>query len=198
MAKQLTLELEASLARFDVKVTSLIQSSLEVVPRNLHKGLLIKPLLEKVMGRRGGRLPGFLMVIGDEASDDKMVEVVYETLGSVAPSAGLGHCRTFATCVGKRNCPAQYYLNDVEDVQSLLNRLANAPTTAVPAPLASYTSYTSGTATPSTGTTNTTSGSVSGIALAANSPSLPPGSFRSRGSSEAPEPVLVDVIGAHL
>lgn len=31
------LELEASLARFDVKVTSLIQSSLEVVPRNLHK-----------------------------------------------------------------------------------------------------------------------------------------------------------------
>ena len=32
----------------------------------------------------------------------------------MAPSAGLGHCRTFATCVGKRNCPAQYYLNDVE------------------------------------------------------------------------------------
>lgn len=39
------------------------------------QGLLIKPLLEKVMGRRGGRLPGFLMVVGDEESDDKMVEV---------------------------------------------------------------------------------------------------------------------------
>jgi len=29
------------------------------------------------MGRRGGRLPGFLMVVGDEESDDKMVEVSY-------------------------------------------------------------------------------------------------------------------------
>ena len=36
---------------------------------------MVKPLLEKVMSRRGGKLPGFLMVIGDEESDDKMVEV---------------------------------------------------------------------------------------------------------------------------
>jgi hypothetical protein len=28
-----------------------------------------------VLSRRGGRLPGFLLVIGDEESDDKMVEV---------------------------------------------------------------------------------------------------------------------------
>ena len=33
----LQLELEAALARFDVKVASLIQGSLEVVPRTLHK-----------------------------------------------------------------------------------------------------------------------------------------------------------------
>ena len=33
----LQLELEAALAKFDVKVASLIQSSLEVVPRTLHK-----------------------------------------------------------------------------------------------------------------------------------------------------------------
>lgn len=39
------------------------------------QGLLIKPLLEKVMSRRGGRLPGFLLVCGDDPSDDKMVEV---------------------------------------------------------------------------------------------------------------------------
>lgn len=37
---------------------------------------MVKPLLEKVMSRRGGKLPGFLMVIGDEESDDKMVEVI--------------------------------------------------------------------------------------------------------------------------
>lgn len=36
------IELEAALACFDVKVTSLIQSSLEVVPRNLHKVCLFK------------------------------------------------------------------------------------------------------------------------------------------------------------
>lgn len=39
------------------------------------QGMMIKPLLEKVMGKRGGRLPGFLLVVGDEESDDRMVEV---------------------------------------------------------------------------------------------------------------------------
>ena len=122
----------------------------------------MQPLLEKVLARRGGRLPGFLLVVGDEQSDDKMVEVglytqlqllvvdvtadinfvlflsqvVYKVLGSVPPSAAIRSCKVFTTCVGKRTCPAQFYVNDVEDVEALLSRLAHSPTTAITAPAA--------------------------------------------------------------
>ena len=53
-------------------VASLIQGSLEVVPRTLHKGLLIEPLLKRI---EGGRLAGFVLMMGDEESDHKMIEV---------------------------------------------------------------------------------------------------------------------------
>ena len=46
-----------------------------MVPRTLHKGLLVEPLLQRVMEQRGGRLPGFVLIVGDEESDDKMIEV---------------------------------------------------------------------------------------------------------------------------
>ena len=39
------------------------------------KGLPVSLLLDKVLEKRGGRLPGFALVIGDEESDDKMFEV---------------------------------------------------------------------------------------------------------------------------
>ena len=38
-------------------------------------GLLVEPLLQRVMEQRGGRLPGFVLIVGDEESDDKMIEV---------------------------------------------------------------------------------------------------------------------------
>jgi hypothetical protein len=96
--------------------------------------MLIKPLLEKVTGRRGGRLPGFILVVGDEASDDRMVEVVHQALAAAPPAAGIASCRTFTACVGKRACPSQFYVNGVEDVESLLSRLAlSHTTTAAPA-----------------------------------------------------------------
>ena len=44
----------------------------------------MQPLLEKVLARRGGRLPGFLLVMGDEQSDDKMVEVGLYTAAAVS------------------------------------------------------------------------------------------------------------------
>lgn len=102
-------------------------------PSTHEQGLLVQPLLEKVMGRRGGRLPGFILVVGDDESDDRMVEVVHRALGEAPPSAAIGACRTFTACVGKRACPSQYYVNDVEDVESLLTRLALSPSTTASA-----------------------------------------------------------------
>ncbi|KAJ1440890.1 hypothetical protein B484DRAFT_391004 [Ochromonadaceae sp. CCMP2298] len=132
-SKQLKLELEAALARFDVQITSLIQGSIEVVPRTLHKGLLVRPLLEKVCQMRGGRLPGLLCVVGDEESDDKMINVVYDVLSNAPANADVRRCKAFTVTVARRVCPAQFYVNDVEDVEELLASLAASDTT-IPAP----------------------------------------------------------------
>lgn len=55
--------------------------------------------------------------------------MVYQILGSAPASAGIDSCKTFTACVGKRVCPAQYYLNDVDAVETLLSRLAHSEST---------------------------------------------------------------------
>ena len=74
-ASQLKTELEAALAKHDVQVTSQIQGSIEVVPRLLNKGIIVNLMLQRVLKRRAGKLPDFILVMGDEESDDKMYEV---------------------------------------------------------------------------------------------------------------------------
>ena len=59
-----------------------------------------------------------------------LLQVMYNVLGNAGPNASINRCKVFTTCVAKRSCPAQFYLNDVEDVESLLNKLATAETTA--------------------------------------------------------------------
>ena len=74
-AAQLAVELEASLANFDVTVTSQIQGSIEIVPRKLNKGVMTKEFLKRVMGRRAGVLPRFVLAMGDTDVDDHMNKV---------------------------------------------------------------------------------------------------------------------------
>jgi hypothetical protein len=38
---------------------------------------MVEKLLKRVVERRGGRLPVFTLVMGDEESDDKMFEVFF-------------------------------------------------------------------------------------------------------------------------
>lgn len=69
------MELEASLANFDVTIRSQIQGSIEIVPRMLDKGIMVKKFMERVVARRAGKLPAFATVIGDSTVDDDMVKV---------------------------------------------------------------------------------------------------------------------------
>jgi trehalose 6-phosphate synthase/phosphatase len=74
-AAQLQIELEAALAHHDVKVTSQIQGSIEVVPKKLNKGIMAKNFLKRVLEFRAGRFPEFVLVMGDDPVDDRMFEV---------------------------------------------------------------------------------------------------------------------------
>lgn len=128
-SQQLRVELEAALAEHDVMVTSQIQGSIEVVPRGLHKGVIVKKFLDRVMQHRADKLPEFCVIIGDEESDDKMFEAAYDLACNAPPSSSIKNMSLFTTCVGLRETPAALYLDDVKDVEDLLVTLAKSPTT---------------------------------------------------------------------
>lgn len=113
-AKQLQVELEAALAYHDVKITSQIQGSIEIVPKALNKGLIVKLLLRRVLAKRGGQLPHFAMIIGDEPSDDKMFDALYETMRDIPEGAGVKNLDAFTIMVGPRESNANFQLNDVQ------------------------------------------------------------------------------------
>eukprot|EP00595_Chromulina_sp_UTEXLB2642_P002684 CAMPEP_0196762724 /NCGR_PEP_ID=MMETSP1095-20130614/2653_1 /TAXON_ID=96789 ORGANISM="Chromulina nebulosa, Strain UTEXLB2642" /NCGR_SAMPLE_ID=MMETSP1095 /ASSEMBLY_ACC=CAM_ASM_000446 /LENGTH=1168 /DNA_ID=CAMNT_0042114379 /DNA_START=78 /DNA_END=3584 /DNA_ORIENTATION=- len=124
---QCKIELEAALAKHDVKIMSMIQGSIEVVPKQLHKGVITSLFLNRIQQKRANRLPAFALVIGDEVSDDFMHDSLYNHIASSLPGAGLRNFEGFTVTVGKRDgSPALYYTNDVTDVENLLVALQNA------------------------------------------------------------------------
>jgi len=131
-ASQLRVELEGALAGHDVKVTSQIQGSIEVVPRALHKGVITKSFFKRVMEQRAGKLPSFVTIIGDEVSDDKMFDEAYELIASSPNGSGSKETRLFTICVGKRETPADLYVNDVHDVEMFLSTLGDSTSTVQP------------------------------------------------------------------
>jgi trehalose-6-phosphatase len=99
-SQQLRVELEAALAEHDVMVTSQIQGSIEVVPRGLHKGVIVKQFLDRVMQHRADKLPEFCTIIGDEESDDKMFEAAYELACNAPPTSSIKNMSLFKQAVG--------------------------------------------------------------------------------------------------
>jgi len=116
-------DLEAALAQHDIKVVSQIQGSIELAPRELQKGVMVKRLLEKIMAMRAGKLPAFTLIIGDEPSDDAMVTELFKLYADATPFAGVSQQRSFMVTVGKRESPSALYLNDVSEVEDILVEL---------------------------------------------------------------------------
>ena len=90
---------------------------------------MVRHFLRRLISKRARRLPIFACVIGDEASDDIMFDALFDVIGENACPARLTDLRTFTVCVGRRETPADFYVNDVTDVEHLLAKLADSPTT---------------------------------------------------------------------
>lgn len=118
-------DLKAALSKHDVDIVSQIQGSIELVPRELHKGVMVRRLFEKVMALRAGKLPVFTLIIGDEPSDDAMCKEVMNMLGELSPFAGMSQLKFFMVTVGKRSSPSPLYLNDVSEVEDIIYELIN-------------------------------------------------------------------------
>mmetsp|Transcript_44982 Transcript_44982/g.140907 ORF Transcript_44982/g.140907 Transcript_44982/m.140907 type:complete len:1068 (-) Transcript_44982:2259-5462(-) len=127
-------ELTKALAQFDVSVHH-NRGMIEVVQTHLNKGLVAKFAMEKVNsasmfeGDVEGRSPEFVLVVGDDASDEHMFRALYNFMGCTtepaAPFPGtepLSHVYTVS--VGMRPTNATRYVTQVDDVEDLLASLA--------------------------------------------------------------------------
>lgn len=75
-ASHLVLELEDALRAFDVRFVTL-KGVIEVVPRMLNKGLIVKKALREVAARHGGDGVDFVLCMGDDISDEKMFTAAF-------------------------------------------------------------------------------------------------------------------------
>jgi len=133
-ASYLVPELERELSAFDVRFVTL-KGVVEVVPRKLNKGLVVKRILEEVASTTGGKPVDFILCMGDDVSDEKMFTSVFSFISeSNAAAVGSGDSimedvskdqasapvYAFTVAVGKKKTHASYYVDSSRDVPHLL------------------------------------------------------------------------------
>lgn len=65
----------------------------QVVPKRLHKGVVVSTILRTQRERRGSN-PDFVFCVGDDASDEQMFSAVYSFLAQAEEQAGCVDCLT--------------------------------------------------------------------------------------------------------
>ncbi|KAG2699250.1 hypothetical protein I3843_07G183800 [Carya illinoinensis] len=117
-AKELLDHLENVLAKEPVAVTR-GQFIIEVKPQGVSKGKSVDNIISTM--RKQGKLPDFVLCIGDDRSD----ELMFETIADKVVSQSLPAIReVFACTVGLKPSKAKYFLDDTDEVIKLLQGLA--------------------------------------------------------------------------
>lgn len=123
LAASLLEELEYELRAFDIRIVTL-KGVIEIVPRKLNKGLVVK----EVLG--GCEEPDFILCVGDDVSDEKMFTAVFSVIAQSCadeesldgPSCIPNHA--FTVTVGKKISNASYFVESAADVADLLIRMS--------------------------------------------------------------------------
>lgn len=89
--------------------------------QGVSKGVVAEKILSSLV--EGGRRADFVLCIGDDRSDEDMFEGL---AGVKAKNLVDVHTDVFACTVGQKPSKAKYYLDDTNDVISMLGALANA------------------------------------------------------------------------
>ncbi|KAG6518033.1 probable alpha,alpha-trehalose-phosphate synthase [UDP-forming] 9 [Zingiber officinale] len=121
-AKELLDHLETVLANEPVVVKS-GQHIVEVKPQGVSKGVAVEKLIGALT--KSGKLPDFVLCIGDDRSDEDMFESIDSTTSSNQfPSVP----KVFACTVGQKPSKAKYYVEDSSEVIRLLSSISSFST----------------------------------------------------------------------
>ena len=145
------MELESELKAYDVRFVTL-KGVVEVVPRKLNKGLIVKKVLRDISLSSPEQGIDFCMCWGDDISDEKMFTSVFSFIsemgneasaqpdppvvnedGSLEPPQDWNMVQTnisdpmycYTCAVGKKPSQASMYLRDAQEVAYALVLLAN-------------------------------------------------------------------------
>jgi trehalose 6-phosphate synthase/phosphatase len=154
-ASHLVLELETELKAFDVRFVTL-KGIVEVVPRKLNKGLIVKKVLRDISRASPEQGIDFCMCWGDDISDEKMFTSVFSFIaemdheesahpdppvinadGTLEEPQDLSMVQTktsdpmycYTCAVGKKPSHASMYVTDAEEVAKALVLLAKGEDT---------------------------------------------------------------------
>jgi trehalose 6-phosphate synthase/phosphatase len=122
-SKELEDHLTAVLRHYPVEVLrggGVSDGYIEVRPEGVSKGVLLEHLL--ATARAANRDPDFVLVIGDDVSDEPMFEAVDRLL----PDSS--NVSAFTVTVGKKPSHAKAYLDDPSEVVEMLNSLTRVST----------------------------------------------------------------------
>merc|ERR1712194_497068 len=89
-ASHLVLELESELRAFDVRFVTL-KGIVEIVPRKLNKGLIVKKLLRDTAMQHVNGLD-FILCFGDDISDEKMFTSVFSYIAEIGDEKNAKPC----------------------------------------------------------------------------------------------------------
>lgn len=157
-ASHLVLELEAELKAFDVRFVTL-KGIVEVVPRKLNKGLIVKKVLRDITRSSPEQGIDFCLCLGDDISDEKMFSSVFSYIaemgheesahpdppvinedGSLEEPADWRMIQTnvsdpmycYTCAVGKKPSHASMYVTDAKEVANALVLLATGESRSRP------------------------------------------------------------------
>jgi len=149
-ASYLVMELRRELNTFDVRFVTL-KGVVEVVPRKLNKGLVVKNVLDNV--HKFNDPIDFILCIGDDISDEKMFTSIFDFVAKLGnercndttnldvlktPSAIIKcdllpekrrdirktNLYVYTVTVGKKSSHASYYVQNASDVANILINLS--------------------------------------------------------------------------
>ncbi|OEU17281.1 Glyco_transf_20-domain-containing protein [Fragilariopsis cylindrus CCMP1102] len=121
-AAHLVLELEAELKTSNVRLVTL-KGIVEIVPRKLNKGLIVKKVLRDISKTPNEPPIDFCLCLGDDISDEKMfTKPKSSIILAQKPIPDPMYC--FTCAVGKKPSSASMYVTDAQEVANALVLLA--------------------------------------------------------------------------
>ena len=116
LASILSSELHSLIYEYNLKIVN-GKGFIEVMAYGINKGYFLSYILKRQIKK--GRIPDFIMCVGDDNSDEKMFDFLAKKEKNIKKYAK--NINLYSITVGKKPSKAKYYVNGIKNVQEIIN-----------------------------------------------------------------------------